>query len=322
MSDCDSDGEIINPNDECSFEFDSDAEEYLADDLNTTLTTLTTAEKSKEVDEKSISVSVNDSDFLLELKTSLSDILKNLFLSLKEILVEGNLVFDHSGMVLSASDRIVHVNLKLIGSEFEHYKCQQRTSAGISLINFNKLMTMIEKDDVITLYISKSEPNEIGLKRENSKRRTNVIMSLNLMDLDESLPQELNIDEDTYNTMIQIKSTHFQKIIKDMSSIANTVEITCIGKNIIFKCKGENSKSKHILTEESEDVFFIVKNEQEIVQGIFDLKFLNYFTKATTLHHLVRLYLHNNYPLFVIYSVGSLGELKFSLSAKVREYVD
>jgi proliferating cell nuclear antigen len=60
---------------------------------------------------------------------------------------------------------------------------------------------------------------------------------------------------------------------------------------------------------------FIQKQENdEIIQGEFSLKNLSYFIKCTNLCNSIEMYLENNIPLIVRYSVASLGEIKLCLA--------
>jgi proliferating cell nuclear antigen len=56
-------------------------------------------------------------------------------------------------------------------------------------------------------------------------------------------------------------------------------------------------------------------NNNEIVQGIFELKYLGFFTKCTSLCPTVEIFLKNDYPLILRYYVGNLGEVRFVLAA-------
>ena len=60
-----------------------------------------------------------------------------------------------------------------------------------------------------------------------------------------------------------------------------------------------------------------VKNEEstKIIQGEFSLKNLGYFIKCTNLCNTIEVYLENDLPLIVKYSVASLGEIKLCLAA-------
>ena len=60
---------------------------------------------------------------------------------------------------------------------------------------------------------------------------------------------------------------------------------------------------------------FIQKQENDqIIQGEFSLKNLGYFIKCTNLCNSIEMYLENNIPLIVRYSVASLGEIKLCLA--------
>jgi hypothetical protein len=52
----------------------------------------------------------------------------------------------------------------------------------------------------------------------------------------------------------------------------------------------------------------------EVVQGLFQLKHLVLFTKCTSLCPSIELYLKNDYPLILKYTVANLGEVKLVLA--------
>jgi proliferating cell nuclear antigen len=56
-----------------------------------------------------------------------------------------------------------------------------------------------------------------------------------------------------------------------------------------------------------------------IYQGEFDARCLLQFTKCTNLSNVIELYLKNDYPLIVQYSVGSLGTIKLCLAPQQKE---
>ena len=55
-------------------------------------------------------------------------------------------------------------------------------------------------------------------------------------------------------------------------------------------------------------------DKNEIVQGLFELKYLIIFTKCTNLCNQVTLYIKNDYPLIIQYAIAALGEIKLVLS--------
>ena len=57
----------------------------------------------------------------------------------------------------------------------------------------------------------------------------------------------------------------------------------------------------------------VAGSSSDIVQGIFDLRYLSTFTKCTPLSKKVLLYLRNDYPLIVQYEVSNLGQISLLL---------
>ena len=59
---------------------------------------------------------------------------------------------------------------------------------------------------------------------------------------------------------------------------------------------------------------FIKQDSKKIIQGNFSLKNLGYFIKCTNLCSQIEMYLENDLPLVVKYSVASLGDIKLCLA--------
>ena len=60
---------------------------------------------------------------------------------------------------------------------------------------------------------------------------------------------------------------------------------------------------------------FINKQDStKVIQGEFSLKNLSYFIKCTNLCNSIEMFLENDLPLVVKYSVASLGEIKLCLA--------
>jgi proliferating cell nuclear antigen len=55
-------------------------------------------------------------------------------------------------------------------------------------------------------------------------------------------------------------------------------------------------------------------SSSEVVQGLFQLKHLVLFTKCTSLCPSIEMYLKNDYPLILKYTVANLGEIKLVLA--------
>ena len=88
-----------------------------------------------------------------------------------------------------------------------------------------------------------------------------------------------------------------------------------MGNDLIFSCEGNFASSRIFRSESDGYMEFIQKQEEDqIIQGEFSLKNLSYFIKCTNLCNSIEMYLENNIPLIVRYSVASLGEIKLCLA--------
>ena len=127
--------------------------------------------------------------------------------------------------------------------------------------------------------------------------------------------EELVLPKVTFSSVINLPSSDFQKIIRDLSNISERLEIKSVGSELIFKCQGPFAMCE-IRRSESDGVMeFITKtDDNKVIQGEFLLKNLGYFIKCTNLCNSIEMYLENDLPLIVKYAVASLGEIKLCLA--------
>jgi proliferating cell nuclear antigen len=250
----------------------------------------------------------------LEIKTVQASAFKVLVEALKELLIDTCIEFDETGMKIMAMDNshIVLVHLKLEASRFEYYKCDNKMSIGINMLNLHKLIKTINSNDTLTLFMDNGDMNHIGIKIENGEKNTKTTYKLILLDLDNP---KISIDPAEFNSVLTLPSSDFQKICRDMHNLSDFVEVKNINNQLIFTCKGDFCNQETILSDNDNGMYSINnKNENEIIQGVFNLKYLVLFTKCTNLCNTVEMYLKNDYPLIIKYSVASLGEIKLALA--------
>jgi proliferating cell nuclear antigen len=248
----------------------------------------------------------------LEIKTIQATAFKILVEALKEMLTDTCIEFDESGMKIVAMDtaHIVLVHLKLDASKFEYFQCENKMIIGVNMLNLHKLIKTINSNDTLTLFMDSNDMNHLGIKIENGDKNTKTTYKLNLLDLDNN---KISIDPAEFNSVITLPSTDFQKICRDMNNLAEFVEIRNVNNQLIFACKGEFCAQETILSDNDNNTI-CNKNANEIVQGVFNLRYLVMFTKCTNLCNTVELYLKNDYPLIIKYGVASLGEVKLCIA--------
>ena len=260
--------------------------------------------------------SSNSSTNILEVRTVQSGAFKTLIEASKELLSDTCIEFDDTGMKIVSMDtsHIVLVHLKLDANKFEYYYCRSRLVIGLNMINFHRLIKTLNSSDTLTLFVDEIDYNQLGIRLENVDKNTRTTFKLNLLDLDNP---KITVNPAEFNSVITLPSCDFQKIIRDCSNISDLVELRNVGSQLVFSCKGDFCTQETILCDQSSATTTINGSEDEIVQGVFSLKFLSLFTKCTNLSNTVELYLKNDYPLICVYAVASLGTLKLCLSPAI-----
>ena len=260
------------------------------------------------------------SNNVLTIKTVQISPFRTLMTALKDILLETNISFQPDGIRIINMDKshTILAHLYLAASNFEYYECkEEKIIIGVNMFHLFKLINSIDNDDTLTLYIENSDfqdgiTSHLGLKFENGEIKQCKTQKLRLIEPD---PEELEVPDVVFSSIINLPSTDFQKIIRDLSCISDKLEIKSVGSELIFKCAGQFASAEIHRAESDGSMEFLLKQDaSKIIQGEFSLKNLGYFIKCTNLCSQIEVYLENDLPLVVKYNVASLGEIKLCLA--------
>ena len=277
---------------------------------------------------------------ILDLETTHTVPFKVLFEVLKDMLTETNIIFrsnrrndddsetnpadkekgDESDcMKITAIDptKTVLINIKLEGTQFNKFVCKKKKiSIGVNLTRFYKVIKTLNKNDILSLSVDHENKNYLEIKIDCPEEKKTSIYNFKLLDLDED---KNNIPEISFDAVITMESQEFNKLCREMNNIADYVEMKCLADKIIFTCKGDFTDRKttyRTSTSASDDETILVsishksttdKTAPQIVQGIFQLKNLVLFSKCATLCNEIEIYLKNDFPVVIKYTVASLG---------------
>jgi proliferating cell nuclear antigen len=220
-----------------------------------------------------------------------------------------------SGLKIMDMDvsQTVLVYLRLEANKFDEFYCDKpKISFGVNVPNMFKLIRSVDKDDNLTFSIDKRDRNYLGIRFDNMDRNTYTINKLKLMEPED---KHLAVPPTTFDAIITMASCDFHKLCRDMNGIANKVEINCTRDQVTFECEGDYAKRKTVFHREENNIGITWKrsNTPYIVHGTYALNMLVVFTKCTSLCDSVQLYMKNNYPLIVKYTVATLGKLMLCL---------
>ena len=283
---------------------------------------------------------------IIELKTTQSSAIKILVDTLNSLLTDVNITFYPSmdqdgsdseseeseeenssenssrkknkkgGVVIKEVNKTITVLVYCKLDGFEEYKYNWHKSKlmiGVKLPNLLKCLKCMTHFDTMSWIIEEEDMNKLVVILESTERNEKKIFKLNLMDLDD---EKYEIEPVQFPYGITLPSQDFHKYCKDMASVmANKMDIQTTSNMVFLSGKSDIGSVDFQIGETIGGLQIDVNTDKnEIVQGIFELKYLTIFTKCTNLCNEVKLFLKNDYALVVRYQVAALGEIKLVLS--------
>ena len=245
-------------------------------------------------------------------KTVQTNAIRVLFESLKNILADVNFKADASGIKLTTIDgtQSAIVNLCLDGTKFEEYHCPNEINIGMNLLSVFKILKGIKNTDTISFTIYQNEENNLYITTQNTDKKATIISKIKLLDMDEKIYNIPDIDFDSFITM---PSSDFQSYISDLSTISGEIEFRSNSSNFILSVVGDFAEQTIKINETNCDT----DTDKEEQHGLFNIKYIQLFTKSTNLCGTVEIYLKSKYPLTILYNVANLGQIKYCLAPKI-----
>jgi proliferating cell nuclear antigen len=246
-------------------------------------------------------------------------VFKQLIEAIKDLVQDANIDCSEDELSIQAMDSshvsLVQVNLQ--STAFDHYRCDRAISLGFNSANMSKILKCAGNDDSITLKAEDSA-DSLTLMFESQGQERIADFELKLMDID---AEPLGIPDTTYKTTILLPSGEFQRIIRDLQVLGDTCVISCTKEGVRFSVQGDLGTGNVLLKanageKESDNVII---DMEEPVELTFALRYLNFFTKATTLGGTVILSMSPDVPIVVEYPIGDAGHIKFYLAPKIDE---
>lgn len=285
--------------------------------------------ENNNLDDKTVSESENDSNYESESDNESSDndsedtgIMKKTKSinkhGKKDQLNEVNKKKTIGGVVLKEVNKTgkILVYMRLDADKFEVYKYnyhKKKLSLGIDIGNLLKCLKCMSHFDTMTWLVDDEDINKLIVVLESAERKEKKTFKLNLMDIEE---ETYDITPIQFPYSITLPSQDFHKYCKDMASSTDKIEIKATSNKLFFSGKGEIGNIEFEVGETNGGLSIVstTNNTNEIVQGLFELKFLLIFTKCTNLCNQVTLFLKNDYPIIITYQIAALGEIKLVLS--------
>jgi len=247
-------------------------------------------------------------------------ILKQIIEAIKDLVQDTNIDCSDDEFQIMAMDSshvsLVHVVLRSTG--FDHYRCDRPVSLGINCGNMSKIMKCAGNDDVITVKAEDEGGSVLSLIFASPSQERIADFELKLMDIDS---EQLAIPDTSYKCTIKMPSGEFQRIIRDMQILGDSLVISCSKEGVRFSVEGDMGKGNVLLRanpSDKEDEQVIIDMD-EPVELTFALRYLNLFTKATGLGGSVVISMSPEVPVVVEYPIEEIGQIKYFLAPKIDE---
>ncbi|KAJ5617990.1 Proliferating cell nuclear antigen [Penicillium hordei] len=256
---------------------------------------------------------------LLEARLEQASLLKRVVDAIKDLVQDCNFDCNDSGIALQAMDNshVALVSMLLRAEGFSPYRCDRNIALGINLLSLTKVLRAAQNEDILTLKAEDS-PDAVNLMFESAETDRLSEYDIKLMDIDQ---EHLAIPETEYAATVEMPSSEFQRICRDLNALSESVVIEASKEGVKFSCQGDIGNGSVTIrqhTNVDKPDQNVVINLSEPVALTFSLKYLVNFCKASNLSSSVVLHLSQEVPLLVEYGLGS-GHLRFYLAPKIGD---
>lgn len=254
------------------------------------------------------------------IRTLQGAVIRTLVEVLKDVIFEASLIITPSMVKITTMDssKSSLIYLKLDSTAFEEYTCRRDMRLGVSMINLFKIIkTAGHKNDIVTLFVKRETPYELGVVIQNEEKRSQTVFTLSLLELDS---QDIQIPEFEYQSIVTLPSAMFHRMCRDMQQLSNFVTMETYRGALTLSCSGDFANQSTTFSPlEGDDNVTVTTSTESHIRGTFSLKFLCLFGRTASLSSMVSIFIKQDHPLLLEYTIGSLGKLIFLLTPVLEE---
>jgi hypothetical protein len=266
---------------------------------------------------------------ILEICISQTSFFKQIIKNISKIISECSIVFmsqdKKSKNPLTANMYILHLtennvllNLKLDAQHFECFNCESKITININMRSLYSALKNINNDNLISMHIEDNRDvlciREININK-NFIQENNICVSL--MENFEFVCC-MPVPDIWFNDVITMDSGSFHFICRHIETQKNgsaaVVEMTSNHNNkLLFQGQNKGRKIlisyKDICCNNKTDYSTENQRQDKIIHNVYELKNLMSFRKCKKLCSSIEIYLKNDFPLFLVINIGTLGKL-------------
>ncbi len=240
--------------------------------------------------------------------------------SLKDLVKEGNFDCSSEGISLQGVDPsfVALIQLTLKAEGFQFYRFDRNMNLGLNIDQATKILKCAGSNDSLTLR-AEDRADNIQFIFESPNQDRVAEFTQKLMDID---TENFGIPQTEYHCVVRMPANEFQRIVKELAVMGETVRINVTKEGVKFSVTG-NQGSGSIMCKQNSGTDDTKSSVQiklvDEMEQTFALSYLNTFAKATTISDTVTLMMNDAVPLVVEYQIADLGHLRFFLAPKIEE---
>lgn len=255
---------------------------------------------------------------------------KKIIDSVKDLSPESTIDCNKDGISMQAMDssHVCLCSFLLKKGGFTEYSCDKDINIGLSLTNLSKILKCAGNNDSLRLDCSSgSDVIDFQFSDKNGDKVSDF--NLKLMEIDQ---EALGIPDNEYDCVLSLKSSEFQKVIKNLKDLGDSCEIKVTKNDVTFSVSGEIGSSSVKLKKKEGSIDIKV---DEPISLKYAIRYLSDFAKATPLSDNVVISMSPDLPLVVYYDIVSevtkddpnnesnsnydVGYIKYYLAPKIDE---
>lgn len=222
-----------------------------------------------------------------------------LFKDIKNITNDINLMFEKERLYVQSMDssHVMLFEIVLPCMWFSTYSIETALTIGIDTNVLSKILSTREKGQIIRVSYNTETSDQLSIEfNSNVKGESHKYFDAPLVDINSDL---LSIPETNYNIELVMESNKFAKLIGELSSFGDSVEIECNEDALEFISKNESINMK--ATVPTNDLESISMDEGTVVKLGFSTKYLQIICKYNKLSKCIGLNINENLPMKIIY---------------------
>jgi hypothetical protein len=230
------------------------------------------------------------------------------------------LQFLSDGLHIIDEDKHHSVVFDIHVSTVQRYLFESPQCIGIAMDDLSKTMRNIRRNDAITMFAD--DDDYFKMRISNFRTGTSQNQSTSLTSIRYQLLSTSQIESFetadgaiTYPEMpIVIDSSNFHRMIRDMQSIADVVQVRYQAQWIEFHCKNANAIIQR------DYVFGHFVENAPVCKDMYRMSLLSQMIRLNNIGQKLRVSVANHLPMRICCTIGSIGEMKIYLRS--NDYAD